>query len=177
MEGRVKLSREEKNLQTIYLFVLWIFFTALFSYVCFNNFPLKQTTDRDHVLSGIALQKLSFQEQKALDKHIDTLTKMLQQFNPGVSQVYLESAINYELEEIKRAYEKNELPGNHALFSQLKELYSMYYFDKKATWNTVSNTNFLKKNLQDCEVGFQQAQNAISLQNALQNNQAQEKDK
>lgn len=168
---KFKISKEEKNLQTIYLFCLWLFLTALFAYVSFNHINLKGASNETEILTGIHEQKLILDEQKGIEKHLDTLNKMLLQYNPAISQVYLESSINHELEEIKRAAEKNEHPANNILFNQLKELYGMYYFDKKATWNTVSNSNFLKKNLEECEVGFQQAQNTLTIQEALKNNQ------
>ena len=37
------------------------------------------------------------------------------------------------------------------------------------SWNTINNTTFLNKNLSDCEIGFQQNQNNITLQDALNN--------
>ena len=57
-----------------------------------------------------------------------------------------------------------------AIYLQIADLYEMYYFDKKATWVSSNNNNFLKKNLADCEIGFQQAQNNLTIQEALRNN-------
>jgi hypothetical protein len=153
-----KISTEEKNVQLIYLVVLWVFTTILFWFVCFNKFETKEVRGMHVVLEQLEEQKIIAQEQKINEKHVDTLNRMLMQFNPGTSQVYLESGINYELAELRKAY------------LQIADLFEMYYFDKKATWVSTNNSNSLKKNLADCEIGFQQTQNNITLQEALNNN-------
>jgi hypothetical protein len=165
-----KISTEEKNVQLIYLVVLWVFTTILFWFVCFHKFETKEVRGMHVVLEQLEEQKIIAQEQKINEKHVDTLNRMLMQFNPGTSQVYLESAINNELADLRKAYEKKKSNLGYRVYLQIADLFEMYYFDKKATWVSTNNSNSLKKNLADCEIGFQQTQNNITLQEALNNN-------
>jgi len=90
-------------------------------------------------------------------------------FNPENKQSYLESSIIFELNELKKLYEKKQNDASYSIFMKIHNLYSMLYYDKKAAWNTINNTSFLNKNLSDCEIGFQQNQNNLTIQDALNN--------
>ncbi|HTF81166.1 MAG TPA: type VI secretion system TssO [Cytophagales bacterium] len=171
-----KISTEEKNVQLVYLVVLWVFTTLLFWYVCFKGHETKEVRGMHVILEQINEQKIVAQEQKINEKHLDTLNKMLMQYNPGTSQVYLESGISYELAELRKAYEKKKNNVGYRVYHQVADLYEMYYFDKKGTWVSVNNNNSLKKNLENCEIGFRQLQDNITLQEALrrQNNPGDE---
>lgn len=168
-----KISTEEKNVQLIYLIVLWLFTTLLFWFVCFNKHETKEVRGMHVILEQINEQKVIAQEQKLNEKHIDTLNKMLTQYNPMTSQVYLESNISHELEDLRRAYEKKKNNLGYRVYHQMADLYEMYYFDKKATVVSINHANNMKKYLANCEIGFQQAQQSMALQEALKQQQSE----
>jgi hypothetical protein len=169
--GIFKISAEEKQVQLIYLGGLWVLMSALFIWVCFGDSDVQEVRGKEIVLEHIAQKNNILDEQRLNLKHIDSLNRMLTAYNPENKQVYLESGITYELDELQKAYEKKKDHPHYKVYMQVNNLYSMLYFDKKAIWNSSNNKKFLEKNLASCEVGFQQLQNQIGLQEALKQNQ------
>jgi len=165
----LKISNEEKGLQLVYLIVLWIFFSTLFIIICFHDYSNIEIRGAKIVMEDIN-EINNFQNEQQLNiKHIDSLSQLLTMFNPENKQSYLESSIIFELNELKKIYEKKQDNTSYSIFMKTHNIYSMLYYDKKAAWNTINNTVFLNKNLSDCEIGFQQNQNNLTIQDALNN--------
>ena len=97
----------------------------------------------------------------------DSINKLITTYQPGSEKMFHESSLNYELEELRRGYITNTNKEEYKILHQLDDFYSNQFFDKKAIGNSLKNAEFLKKNLDDCEIGFQQTQNSIQLQEAL----------
>jgi hypothetical protein len=165
----LKISSEEKELQFAYLIGLWLIFTILFIVICFSGYSNAEIRGAKIVMEDISETNNLQNEQLLNIKHIDSLSQLLTMFNPENKQSYLESSIIFELNELKKLYEKKQHDASYSIFMKTHNLYSMLYYDKKAAWNTINNTTFLNKNLSDCEIGFQQNQNNITIQDALNN--------
>jgi len=165
----LKISTEEKGLQFAYLIALWIFFTILFIFICFHDYSNVEIRGAKLVIEDISETNNQQSEQRLNVKHVDSLSHLLTMFNPENKQSYLESSIIFELNELKKLYEKKQNDPSYSIFMKTHNLYSMLYYDKKAAWNTINNTFFLNKNLNDCEIGFQQNQNNLTIQDALNN--------
>ena len=166
----LKINTDEKVLQFSYILILWFVFSMLFIYVCFHEYTKPEIRGANILMEEMDEISATQQEQSLNIKHIDSLSKLLTMYNPENKQSYLESSIIFELSELKKTYEKKQTDPSYSIYMKINNLYSMMYFDKKASWNTINNTNFLKKNLSDCEIGFQQNQNNITLQEAISNN-------
>lgn len=164
-----KISSEEKGLQFAYLIGLWFFFTILFIIICFHNYSNAEIRGAKIVMEEIAEVNILQNEQHLNIKHIDSLSQLLTVFTPENKQSYLESSIIFELNELKKNYENKKNNAVYSFFMKSYNLYSMLYYDKKASSNTINNIIFLNKNLSDCEIGFQQNQNNITIQDALNN--------
>lgn len=164
---RLKISKEEKMIQFVYLLIFWVIMGTLFCYVCFFNYSLPELRTKYLVLERINQQKNILDEQQKYLIHLDSLNRMLQQYNPSTKQVSFESNINYELDELRRIYDRKKSDPGYKIINQLTFFYSMEFFDKKASWNSTNNSSFLKKNLEDCEIGFQKIQDNLNIKNAL----------
>lgn len=164
-----KISSEEKSIQLTYLLLFWLATSLVFYFALFHDYSLPEVRSKHLVLAQIEKQNAILKDQNSYVQHIDSLTIMLQQFNPSTSQVYLESSINYELEELRKVFEAKKTDPNYKIFNQLDLFFSMQFYDKKATWISTSNLEFLKRNLEECEIGFQQKQNNLQIQEALNN--------
>jgi hypothetical protein len=163
----LKISREEKSIQFIYLLAFWVVTTIVFCIACFHNYSTTEVRSKYLIVDQINKQNIILKEQQNNLAHIDSLNKMLLIYNPSTSLVYLESSINYELDELKKIYEQKKADKSYKIFNELTGFYSMQFFDKKATWNSTNNSAFLKKNLEECEIGFQQKQDNLNIKNAL----------
>ena len=161
------ISSEEKNVQFIYLLVFWLIIGIVFYFACFHFYELPEIRSKSLLTSELKKEMKIQQEQEAYSKHVDSLSKMIQHYDPGTSQVYLESSINYELEELQKLHDSQKDDPNFKIFKQLNTFYAMQFFDKKAVWTSKSNSESLRKNLEECEIGFQQKLNNLHLKEAL----------
>ncbi|GEM_PF-1578269 len=165
-----KISWEEKKVQLIYLMLLWLGLSAVFSMIFLKDYPVTPILGKEIVMDEISERKSVAAEYSLNMRHVDSLRLHLEAFNPEIRQISLENRIQQELEEIKQAYQNKKDHSSYKIYMQVADYYSMLFYDKQAISNAVSNAGFLKKNLEDCEIGFQQAQNNINLQEALKNN-------
>lgn len=165
----LKINAEEKIVQFAYILILWFSFSLLFIFVCFYDYTKPEIRGGNILMEEIEEINKTQYEQGLNIKHIDSLSRLLAMYNPENKQSYLESSIIFELNELKKIYEKKQKEPSYSIYMKVYGLYNMMYYDKKASWNTINNTNFLKKNLGDCEIGFQQNQNNITLQEVLEN--------
>jgi len=164
-----KISAEEKTIQYIYLICLWVLFSTVFVLIFFNNHTHEEIQGAKLIVDRIEEKKSEQHDQIFKKKHIDTLRLLLSQYTQENNQSYIESSISYELNEIKKSYDHTKKEQSISSIYYLTNIfYSTLFYDKKATWNTINNCDFLKKNLSECEIGFQQNQNNITLQEALQ---------
>lgn len=165
-----KINYKEKVIQYSYLIILWVSFSTTFISILFYDHNFEDAGDANSIMEQIDKKNNMKHLQITDTKHLDTLRLLLSQYNPENKQAYLESSILYELNEMKKIQNKNHHVFFDDTYLPINNLYSMAYYDKKATYNTINNTNFLKKNLSECEIGFQQNQNNITLQEALLTN-------
>lgn len=163
----LKISKEERKIQFIYLLGFWLVLSFLFCYVCFFNYSKSEIRSKELVIEKIDLENDLLKSQLQSVAHVDSLAKMLLMYQPATSQVYLENNINFELEELKKIYEAKKADPNYKIFNELYVFNSMQFFDKKHIWNSTNNVAFLKKNLEDCEIGFKQKQENLNIINAL----------
>ena len=166
----LKISREEKKIQFIYLIAFWLMMSVLFCYVCFYNYPKPEIRSKEIVIAKINEQNKLLKKQLESAVHVDSLSAKIMQYQPATSQVYLESSINAELEDLKTIYEAKKEDGNYKVFNQLYIFYSMQLFDKKAISNSTNNAADFKKSLDDCTIGFRQNQETL-MRNTLLNRQ------
>lgn len=162
-----KISKEERKIQFIYLMSFWVMLSLLFCYVCFFNYSKSEIRSKELVIEKINMENALLKSQFESAPQIDSLSKMLMQYQPGTSQVYLENNISYELDELKKINEARKNDVHYKVFNQLYVFNSMQFFDKKAIWSASNNISYLKKNLEDCEIGFQQKQDNLNIKNAL----------
>jgi hypothetical protein len=163
----LRISKEEKKIQFVYLLALWLIFSFVFCYVCFFNYSKSEVRSKEIVIEKINQQNVLLKSQYESVAHVDSLCKMLLLYQPSTSQVYLENNITFELEELKKIYEAKKGDEEYKIFNQLYVFNSMQFYDKRATWNATNNSAFLKKNLEECEIGFQQKQDNLNIKNAL----------
>lgn len=156
-------------MQFIYIVGLWFIFSVLFILVCFDTSTTEDIRGAHIIMDNISEIKKDHSEQLLNIKHIDTLRLLLSQYNPTTNQSYVESSITYEINELNKIY-SNTKETKSSIYAQLSNYYAMVLFDKKANSTILKNCEYLKTNLNECEIGFQQNQNNINLQEALKQN-------
>ena len=162
-----KISREERKIQFIYLALFWVGLSALFCYVCFFNFSRTEIRSQDLIIEKMNAENALLESQAENAAHLDSLAKMLVSYQPSTSQVFQKSNINAELNALKNIYEVKKADENYRIFNQLYLFNRMQLFDKEAIWSSTNNTQSLKKNIQDCEIGFKEKQNNLNIRNAI----------
>ena len=101
----LKISREEKKIHFIYLLMFWLFLSSLFCYVCFHNYSSTEIRSKELIIDKIHTENAILKTQFESAARIDSLEKMLLQYQPSTNQVSLENNIDNELKELKEIYE------------------------------------------------------------------------
>jgi hypothetical protein len=166
-----KISKEEKKIQFIYLAAFWIGLSILFCYVCFFNYSRSEIRSQDIIIEKMNEENALLKSQAENAVHIDSLVKMLSAYQPSTSQVFLKNNINLELNALKNIYEVKKADERYEIFNQLYLFNRMQFFDREAIWSSTNNTISLKKNAEDCEIGFKERQNNLNLRNAISTRQ------
>ncbi len=156
------IAKERKYL-IIYLLVFYILISTIFFKATYTNYKFPEQKN---------LQSFNFKNETLLDVEkyealSDSINKLITIYEPGSKKMLHESTLNYELEELRKDYNTNTNKEDYKILHQLDDFYSNQFFDKKAIENSIKNSEFLKKNLEECEIGFKQTQNSIQLQEAL----------
>jgi hypothetical protein len=166
-----KISKEEKKIQFIYLTAIWMGLSILFCYVCFFNYSSSEIRSKDLVIEKMNEENALLKSQAENAVHLDSLIKMLSLYQPSTSQVFLKSNINSELSALKNIYEVKKEDERYGIFNQLYLFNRMQFFDREAIWSATNNTISLKKNAEDCEIGFKEKQSNLNLRNAISTRQ------
>jgi hypothetical protein len=163
----LKISKEERKIQLIYLMAFWIAFSVVFCYVCFFNYPRTDIRSKNLVLEKINAENALLKSQFENAAHLDSLSNMLRLYDPATSQVAQKTNIDIELRSLKNIYEARKDNEDYKIFNQLYLFNRMQLFDKQATWSSKNNALSLKKNREDCEIGFKEKKASLNLKNAI----------
>lgn len=112
-------------------------------------------TRKDHVQLKMERQQTFRRAQEHNGMVCDILTEKISAYDPGVNAVYEKNDIEYIINELKKQYEDNKHDKRYVAFLHLGDFYQMWFNDKQHLWSLEANLNYLKQNLDDCELGLE----------------------
>jgi hypothetical protein len=127
----------------------------MFYFAFFHEWKVPSLKTKNQIIQQVAERENMFREHGKLSAHVDSLTHLLIQYNPGVSQTHLESRKTYEFQELQKVSDGHKNDPEYRIIRQLEVFYSMQFFDKQASWHSQKNTEALNKELTKCEIGFE----------------------
>ena len=145
-----KISKEERKIQFIYLLVLWTCISLLFCFVCFFNYPKITVRSQEIVIERISNENSILKSQLETEVTIDSLNRMLPNFDPETSPPSTESNIRYEIDAIKYIVDAKKKDEHYQIFRQFHQLTNIQYFDKKEIRISKNNYTDMENALKNC---------------------------
>ncbi|MCC8036028.1 MAG: type VI secretion system transmembrane protein TssO [Rikenellaceae bacterium] len=109
-----------------------------------NSVQLK--LERQHNFRRIQQDKLPLCEE---------LQQRILSYDPGVNAVYEKNDIQYMINDLRRGYEENRQDKRYVTFLHMADFYQMWFNDRQHLWSLSSNLDYLRQNLEDCELGLE----------------------
>jgi len=154
METVTLISRRERRIQFIYLLGLVCLLTALAGWAVFANYDYPQLSGT-YLAEKIAQEKKIIQSGNQYTVLLDSTYRSIVTYQPETKAVFLEADINNQIDDIREIYANYRQDIRYKSFAQIADLYKMMYVDKKVLWSKQSNILLFKRQLEDCEAGFQ----------------------
>jgi hypothetical protein len=86
---------------------------------------------------------------------VDSIYRKIGDYNPEVHASYEESDIKYYLNSFGNLFENSSYDKRYKIFHHLSAFYDMWFADRKELWSKRQNIAAFRKNLEECEIGFQ----------------------
>lgn len=112
-------------------------------------------SQKDSVRAKMERQQNFRQVQAKYADVCDMLSENISAYDPGVNAVYEKGDIQYVVNEIKKQYEVNRYDRRYAVFRHVSDFYQMWFNDRQYLWSLGSNLDYLKRNLEECELGLE----------------------
>lgn len=157
-------SYRERNINFLYVLVLFIAATAICSVLLFRyNTNFTVFSQKDFVIRK--MDRIHNYQQIQMKEFIimDSLYKRITVFDPGITALYEEGDIKYLLNEMRGLYEKNTWDKRYKVFLHTADFYEMWFTDKKELWSKQENVTKFKFNQEECEIGLQKKKDELRL--------------
>lgn len=155
MKARIGLSNKEKKYYFIYLLVLLLFFTFVISYALLRDYTSPFAASKPYNVMKLQ-EKARFEEaQKPLFVVMDSTFVQLKNLSETESQPMNENKIQSGIDELDNAFRLTDVkdPRKDG-YPVISKFYAAYLQDKKQIRTIDVNKGLIKKNLEDCKIGY-----------------------
>ena len=148
-------NRLEKTIGFVYVSLLFAASTII-GCLCLTHYANDKTvTDKKFVIAKMDRIREFQNIQNKQEQIIDSMYNKIRNFDPTVNASYEEDDIKFYLNVIERLHGENSYDGRYRIFYQISAFYNMWFADKKELWSKQQNIARFRKNLEECEIGFQ----------------------
>ncbi|MDR2950588.1 MAG: type VI secretion system transmembrane protein TssO [Prevotella sp.] len=148
------MNSREKIMGFIYILIFFLLVSVVCCVLIFNhNSDFKSFAQKDFAITK--MERIKDFQDKQNTKYIvtDSLFNKIRKYNPAVKAIYEENEIKLMLNDLEEVYNKNTWDKRYKVFSQISNLYNMWYMDKKELWSKRENIAKFKKGIEDCQMG------------------------
>ncbi|MCD8031655.1 MAG: type VI secretion system transmembrane protein TssO [Bacteroides sp.] len=149
------INRNERIGGMIYVFLLFALGTGLLAWLFVAGNNLNHIFSRKDSVQIKMERQQSFRRVQEQNVAVsDLLTARIAAYDPGVNAVYEKNDIQYIINEIRKLYEDNRHDKRYIMFLHISDFYQMWFSDRQYLWSLTANLEYLKRNLEDCELGL-----------------------
>ena len=148
------MNSREKIMGFIYILIFFLLVSVVCCVLIFNhNSDFKSFAQKDFAITK--MERIKDFQDKQSTKYVvaDSLFNKIRKYNPAVKAIYEENEIKLMLNDLEEVYNKNTWDKRYKVFSQISNLYNMWYMDKKELWSKRENIAKFKKGIEDCQMG------------------------
>lgn len=116
---------------------------------------------KDGIEMKMARQQSFRKAQEESTAVCDMLVEKILDYDPEVNALYEKNDIQYVINELHKIYEKNLHDKRYLVFLQMGDFYQVWFNDRQHLWSLNSNLEYIKNNLEECELGLEKKQEAM----------------
>jgi hypothetical protein len=156
------VNRRERIGGAIYVIMFFIVGAGLCGLLLAAQSDIRQTFSRKNVVGAKMERQQNFRrEQEASATECDLIVEGIRRYDPAVNAVYEKNDIQFLVNELKRRHDRNRLDKRYMVYLHLGDFYQMWFNDRQHLWSLTSNLSYIRRNLEDCEIGLEKKQNEI----------------
>lgn len=160
----IKHSLSERRDLFFLLLGIFVFASALLAFVLFydghNKFRISK-----HELESRVQDDWDFEQTAAQSiKLVDSVTNLINRYNPDIQAVFLENDIKKVLSEIQTEQLKKDYDVRFQVFTHASQFYDNYFMDKRELKGNLKDIERIQKMLDDCFINRQQIQQSLTFQ-------------
>jgi hypothetical protein len=157
----MRLSVKERREKFVLLLLLTLAVGGLFGWVLFSGYGADTTALKARLTQRIREEELF---RAALDEArpaVDTVYRKIQQYDPGVQAVFLESDIRNQVSAIDALYQRRAYDPRYKCFWQQAQFLDMLFNDRKELRGNYKDMETLNQSLDDCKLSRRGLQEAL----------------
>ena len=156
------INRRERTGGLIYVLLFFIAGAGLCSWLLLAQSDMSQFFSRKDMVSAKMKRQNDFKrEQENSVTTCEIIVEKINAYNPGINAVYEKNDIQFMINELRKKSEYNRSDKRYLVYMHLGDFYQMWFNDKQYLWSLESNIVYLKKNLEDCELGLDKKKEEI----------------
>lgn len=150
------VNRRERIGGLIYVLFLFLGGIGLSVWLLLSNSDMSRIfTRKDSIEMKMARQHSFRKAQEESTAVCDMLAQKISGYDPSVNALYEKNDIQYIINELRKVYESNQHDKRYLVFLQAGDFYQMWFNDRQHLWSLNSNLEYLKNNLEECELGLE----------------------
>lgn len=161
----IKHNLSERRDLFFVLLAIFLTATTLLSFVIFyadnNHFRISKVELENRVKDDLKFEETARQ----MNVWVDSVSVLINKFNPDVQAVFLENDIRKILRDIYGEYLKRDYDVRYSVFNHSSFFYENYFVDRRELKGNMKDIERIQKLLDDCFMNRQQLQQSISMQN------------
>ena len=160
----IKHTLSERRDLFFLLLGIFVVATTTLSFVLFydghNQFKISKQELENRVQDDLQFEESATQSMKL----VDSVTNLINRYNPDVQAVFLENDIKKVLSEINTEHLKKDYDVRFQIFAHASQFYDGYFMDKRELKGNLKDIERIQKMLDDCFINRQQIQQSLTFQ-------------
>ncbi|TDW96804.1 type VI secretion system TssO [Dinghuibacter silviterrae] len=157
----MRLSVKERREKFVLLLLLTLAVGGLFGWVLFSGYGTDTSALKAKLTQRIREEELFRAALGEARPAVDSVYRKIQQYDPGVQAVFLESDIRNQVGAINALYQRRAYDPRYKCFWQQAQFLEMLFNDRKELRGNYKDMETLGQSLDDCKLSRRGLQEAL----------------
>jgi len=157
------VNRRERIGGLVYVIMFFIVGAGCCSWLLVSQSDIRQIFSRKGIVEVKMKRQQEFRDiQQRTVADCDIIEGAIRRYDPAVNAVYEKNDIQFMINELKRHHEANRLDKRYMAYLHMSDFYQLWFNDKQYLWSLRSNLTYIRRNLDECELGLERKQRDIT---------------
>lgn len=157
----MRLSVKERREKFVLLLLLTLAAGGLFGWVLFSGYGADASALKARLSQRIREEDQFQSALREAKPDVDSVFRKIQQYDPGVQAVFLESDIHSQVGAVTALYQRRAYDPRYKCFWQQAQFLDMLFNDRKELKGNYKDIEILSQSLDDCRLSRRGLQEAL----------------